>query len=126
SDEQQIGTRRLQIDYLRVDRGIRDVVSSLGNDHRCLAAEGTFQSGEVIAAEIVVLKKHGYLGVRLCSKNVVGINPLFDQGRRVKSGGPGKIGRVVELGSARHCQDLWDFLGIQIFRDRKVGRRAQR
>ena len=118
--------RGLELDDMAVDRRLRNLVAFLGDDRRCLGAEAVLEPLEVVLAEIVVLVEHDDLGVRLFLHQVFRIDQRFALIAGLPSDGPRKVLRIVPLGGAGGDEQLRHLLGVQIFLDRGVGRRAER
>ena len=90
-----------------------------------LAGEAVLQALEVVLAEVVVLVEHGDLGVRLFLHQELGVDARFALIAGLPSDGPRKVRRIVPLGGAGGDEQLRHLLGVQIFLDRGVGRRAE-
>ena len=84
------------------------------------------QSDDVVLSEVVILIHHadGLAGIVL--QDVGGIDPGLDLVVRLPADRPRKILRVVPFGGAARHEHLRHLLGVHVFLDRGVARRAQR
>src|SRR6185312_13253975 len=125
--EEYVGARSLQLDDVIVDGGFGDLVAFLRHDHRGgLGAEAVLEALDVVFAVIVVLVEDGDLGVRLLLQEVLGIDMRLTLVVGLPAHGPGEVLRVVPLGGAGGDEELRYLLGIHVFVDRRIRRRAER
>ncbi|MNZ90010.1 hypothetical protein D3C78_1089590 [compost metagenome] len=124
--DEHIGARSLQPDDLRIDRGVGQLVGSLGH-HAGLAFLGqrAFEALEQVLAEVIVLVEHGDLGLGQALLDVAAVEPAFGDVAGHERHGPGRALGIVEPIRAHAQQDLRHLPGVHVALDGRVGRRAQ-
>jgi hypothetical protein len=125
--EQHVGAGRLQLDDVGIDARLQNVKGFLGHDHRCgLVAQAFLHALEVILPEVIVLKQDGNLCAWLLLQKIFRVGAAFILVARGESHRPWEIRRVVPLRRPARDEQLRHLLGVQIFLDRGIRRRAQR
>ena len=124
--EEDVGAGIVQRHDLRIDRGIADLVGLVGDDHVDLVAEAVLQALELVLAGVVVLPEHRDLAVREIVQDVFGVDAPLALVVGLKAHGPGEVLGIAEFGAAGGDEQLRHFLGVHVFHDRRIGRRAER
>ena len=106
--------------------GSRRLVRLLGHDHGLgLGAETVLEAFHVILTVVVVLIEDADFPVGIFLQQVFCVNAPFALVVRLPAHGPGEVLRVAPLGRAGGREQLRHFLGVHVFVDRRVGRRAE-
>ena len=124
--EEDVGAGIVQRHDLRIDAGIADLVGLVGDDHADLVAEAVLQALELVLAGVVVLPEHRDLAVRKLVPDVGGVDPALALVVGLKTHRPRKILGIAELGAAGGDEQLRHLLGVHVFHDRRIRRRAER
>ena len=125
--DEDVGAGRLELDDMVVDGRLRGLEAFFRDDHGSgLVAETVLQALQVVLAVIVVLIEHGDLGVGLFLQNIFGVDPRLALVARLPAHGPREVLRIVPLGGAGGDEKLRHLLGVHVFVDRRIGRRAER
>ncbi len=123
--EEHIGAGARQRHDLRINRGIADLVGDLLHDQlAAVGAEPLLEAVEEVLAVIVVLIKHADLGVPDVLDDVFPVDHAFGEIGRVPAHGPRIFLGMAPLRRTGRQQDVRDLLGIHVFHDRGIRRRA--
>ena len=114
--EEQVGAGIPQLEDLRIDGRVGDLVGGFRHDHgRGLVAEAGLQPIQVILAEVVVLVEHADLGIRILLQNVLAVDAALDEVVRIVSHRPGEVLGIGEPRRAGGGVKLRHLLGVEVF-----------
>ena len=122
--EEDVGSRRLQADHLRIHGGLGGVVGLFGDDFH-LVADAVLEAFEIVLSVIVVLIKDRDLSGRIVLEQVFGVDARLALVAGLPAHGPWKVLRIVPLVGAGGDEELRDLLCVHVVLDRGVARRAQ-
>ncbi len=123
--EEDIGAGSLQVDDLRVDGRIGRFVGQFRDD-RHLAGESVLETLHVVLTVVVVLVEDRDLALRVVLQQVLGVDAALALVVRLPAHGPGIALRIVPLGRTGRDEELRHLLGVHVFLDSRVPRRAER
>jgi hypothetical protein len=104
---------------------IGKLVGHLADDHgRGLFAEAGLQSGNVVAAKVIVLVEDADFGVGVIFQNVLRVNAAFGLVVGIERDGPGRVLRIRETRCSGGSQELRHLPGIEVFLNGRVRGRA--
>ena len=125
--DQDIDSRRLHEQHLRVDGRISNIVCCFTNQHLALpCAKGFLQARKIVLAGLIVLVEQADLRVRMVVQDVACIDA--DLGSQVwcEPHGPWMVDRILEPHCAPADEELRDLAVIEVFLNRDVGRAPDR
>src|SRR6266571_1680560 len=121
--EKYVRTRALQLDNLRIDSRIRNLVGSFSDD-RNFCTKTVLEALQVVSSVFVVLVENTDLPTATLFKEIFGIDASLALIIRLPAHCPRKIFRIVPFGSAGCDEKLRYLLFVHVAADCSVRRRS--